>query len=197
MSGTHKDVMNKVLESYVKTSKGKIYHIVKHNRSVYKCYLRSGNSYTEAGLADIKQKIVNREWSAINEHEWKKWVKTDNEIIKKISNKLVKRVIMAQILLEINDDLIDDHQDNKYLKSVINKSNKECERIVKKNYDMMYDQDETLVQNLLNKIENLTKNLSELTVGQLVDVDALLRGYIKNPDKYQSEAIEMKEIKRI
>ena len=187
--------MAKVLEQYVKDNNGEIFHVVKHNKYAYKCYLRSRNNYREVNLIWVKQQIVSGGWSAINEGEWKKWVKKDNEYINKLSHKLVKRVIMAQLLLEINDDLAEDHEDNKYLKNVLNKSNKECERIVKRNYEKLYSSDESLLQNVLNKIENLTKNLSQMNIEQFVDVDALVQSYIKNPEKYQSKTIEMTKIK--
>lgn len=188
------DMMPEILKGYVKNDQGVIYHVIKHKVHKHKCYLRTRNKFVEAHINDIRQLMVSGGWSSINEHEWRNWVKEDNAYIENMSQKLIKRTMVAQLLLEVNDELIQDNEDNKYLRNKLEKSNRECERIVKKNYDTIYGADENLVQNVMNKIDELTTNLSKLNAVELMDINAMVGKYIEDPEKYRSRAIEMEKI---
>ena len=187
------DMMPEILKGYVKTDKGTIYHVIKHKKNERLCYLRRRNTFIEYKISDVKQRLVTGGWSSINEHEWKKFVEKDNAYIEALSQRLIKRIIIAQLLLEVNDELIEDNEDNKYLKNKLEKSNKECERIVRKNYDTLYYTDENMVQNVLNKIESLTEKLSKMNIVEIMDVEDIVSRYLEDPEKYRSETIEMEK----
>ncbi|WNH10069.1 hypothetical protein [Thalassobellus suaedae] len=129
-------------------------------------------------------------WSEINEHEYRAWFKEDHEYMMDLSNRLVKRVLLSQILLELDDSLEPDFEDNKYFKNVLEKSKKQCERLANDQFDRLYGIDETYVTNFTNTIDNVATLCTKLGLQDYVHLSKLLEDYAANPEKYQKDTVE-------
>lgn len=188
--------MSDILAQYIKHKNGSIFHMLEHKTDPSAVWLRSKNNYTKKRRLEIKQGIVNGTWLLINEHEWKRWVKEDNSYIEKFTQKLVKRTILTQLLIELDDELIADHEDIPQFRKLLERSNKEAERIAVKNYDRLYAIDKTILQNLMNTIDGITDKMSGLDVADFIYLDKAVKEFIENPEKFREEEVELIKIEQ-
>ena len=181
--------INDVLEQYVKNKNGAIFQVLGDKKNPLKCYLRSRNKYISMPLRTIQQGLIDREWFPINKHELRAWMKEDNAYIEKLTQKLVKRIILGQLLLEIDDDLLADAENTPNLRNHLLKSNKALERIVEKNYDRLYGVDKQILQNLMNEVDELTSKMAGLEITDFIHINRLMDKYKLDPKKYQEKEI--------
>ena len=183
-----------VLETFVKNKNGTIYQVIPHKTKKGIVLLRINNAYIEKPFVKVKQEIVDGKWSAINEHEYRDWIRKDHEYMVDLSERLVKRVMFSQLLLELDDSFEKDFQDNKHFKNVLERSKKQCERLITSQYDRLYDTDKTYVTNFMNSIDGFITTCSKLGIDDFIHLNETIADYVKNPEKYQAETVELTQL---
>jgi hypothetical protein len=190
-----KTSLEDVKDNYVKHRNGAMFQIIDDNKRPGRLYLRSRNKYISKSLRDVRQGLVTGEWNSVNIGELKVWIQEDNAYIELLTEKLLKRVILTQLLLELDDELLIDYENNPNFKNHLNKSNKAAERIASKQYDRLYGVDKTILQNLMREIDELTSRMASLKMTDFVHLNKLLLKYKLNPEKYQEKTAEFDKIK--
>lgn len=185
--------MSDILSQYIKHKNGAIFQILSHTRPEL-VWLRTKNKYTAYKRRSLRQGIVDGKWFTINEHEWRQWVKKDNEYIDRFVKKLLKRVILAQLLIENDDSLIEDFEDVPQFRKLLERTNKESERIAIKNYDRLYAVDKTVLQNLTNAIDSITKKMADCDIEEFFAIEKVLDNYLNNREEFKDKPITLKEI---
>lgn len=178
-----------ILDTFVKSKSGTIYQVIPHNTKKGVVLLRNKNKYIEKTLVELKQEIVNRNWFSINEHEYRKWAEEDNKHMMLLSHKLVKRILLTQLLIELDDELESDFNNDKYMRNVIEKSKKQCERLVVAQYNKIYETDKTYVTNFMNSIDDFATTCAQFKIEDFLHINTLIRRYNENPEQYQDKMI--------
>lgn len=181
-----------VSQSFLKSPSGFIFQILP-NKVPGKLFLRSKNNYHKDTVQGVRKKLDSG-WSHPTKPEVEEWLKKDDAYIEAFTRKLVKRIILAQVLIEQNDELIADNVDSKHLVNQLRKSNKELERIVGKHFDNIYGADKTITTNLSNSIDKVAKQLSELQVQHFIIVEDFLTDLKNNPEKFEKKSYELTKI---
>ena len=182
------------LDAFVKNKAGVIFFVLNHKTKPGKVLLRLRNKYFEKGRLELQQEIVDGKWSMINEHEWRRWAEEDNEYMMELSQKLVKRILLSQILLELDDSLTEDFEDDKHFVNTLNKSKKQCERIANKQFDRIYFANKTFTTNFMNKIDQVATICSKLGVDGFMHTAQTLQHYIDHPEEYRDEDVVITEL---
>ena len=190
----HAKAIEQILEGYVQNKAGHIFQVLGDNKSKDYVNLRTANKYFRKPLLEIRQGIVDGKYKSINEHQWRKWVKEDNIKLERISQRILLRTILAQLLLENDDQLKEDHENEKNFINHLNKTEKAAERLSNKIYDRIYDADRNMLTNIEKNIAELAKTLSAADVYDLVHINQLVKDYFKDPEKYQKKEIEFVKI---
>jgi hypothetical protein len=185
---------NTTLDQYIKHKNGLMFQIMQHYKIRGKCYLRRGNKYTLKDLTEIKQGIQSGTWNQPNEHEIKNFIKEDNKKTLLITQKIVNRTLHAQALLEIDDSLKEDLEDDNRMVAVLNRSNKEIERIADKMYDRIYDKDDTVSQNLLDVVSRIGKIIGGIDVIDMPFLENHLDRFLENIEEHRKETVYFKNI---
>ena len=188
--------IEQLLDQHIKHKNGTIFQVLMHDKNEDICFLRRGNKYIKKKKLELHQGLVSGEWLAINEHELGRFTNEDEIKIQWLTMKLVKRIILAQTLIEGDDELIPEYSDDKYFRGLLEKSNKECERIASKQYDKIYGADNTTSQNLMNAIDRVTTKLSSLNVDDYPYFENLLDKYLSNKEEYQKEVVYFDKISK-
>lgn len=186
--------MQSILDQYVKNEDGSIFHVLQHKTKPHLCLLRTKNKYIQKPILEIRQGLADGTWKGVNEHEWKKWVEIDNAYVEEFTIKLIKRTLLAQLLLELDDELIPDFEDNKYFKGLLEKSNKECERIACKSYDRLYGADKEMSQNLMNQVDDYTSKAAKLAIHDFPHLNNMLEAYLENPEEHKKNPVYFTKI---
>ncbi|AGO48588.1 hypothetical protein Phi18:3_gp076 [Cellulophaga phage phi18:3] len=173
-----------LLDQHIKNKNGVIFNVFLHETRNDICYLRRANKYTRKNIREIKQGIVDGTWIRINEHELKKFMEEDNDKMISLTRKMVKRTIITQLLLEGDDELKVDYEDDKYFKSTLEKSNRECERIASRQFDKVYDADNVTSQNLMNAVDRVTTKLASLDISDYPFFENLIDDYFANREEH-------------
>ena len=187
----NKNMSQQPTSTFVKSKSGIIYQVILHDNKPGRVLLRNKNKYIETSLISIKQGIVNGTWIEINEHEQKAWVKQDDIYMQSLTRKLLKRVIISQLLLELDEDLMEDFKDDKRMNSVLSRSTKECERVCAEQYNKLYNIDKTFLQNFINQVDQFTSTCSTFEVHEFIFLNKMVEDYISNPEKFQPKKVEM------
>lgn len=181
--------MQQVLDGYVKHKNGTIFQVIPHSTKKDSVLLRTKNIYVEKTFREVKQAIVDGYWSSINEHEWRAWAEKDNEYIIKLSHKLVKRILLSQLLIELDEELEDDFEGDKHFRNTLHKSTKQCERILKDQYNKLYETDKTFLTNFMNNIDDFVGTCSTFQIQDFIHLNKLMEKYAENPKAYQEETV--------
>lgn len=184
-----KPLMEEILKAYIKNKNGAIFNVLKHKNKPGVALLRSRNNYYEKSIRELKQGLVDGEWFSINEHEYRKWVKKDNEFIEMLTKKMLKRILLAQLLIEVDDELIEFNEGNKYFRNLLEKSNKQAERIASEQYDNLYNSDKDILVNIINNLEQFAKDASVLDLEQFAQFNKVFEMYKTNPDQFDIQTL--------
>lgn len=176
--------MEDILAMYVKHKNGAIFQILEHKQRAF-VWLRAKNKYTKVLKRDIKQGIVDGNWLEINEHEWKQWVEKDNAYIEEFAQKLVKRIILTQLLIELDDELIDDCEDQPQFRKLLERTNKESERIAIKNYDRLYTVDKSVLKTLMTAIDEVTGKMAKCSTADFIHINNIVQAYLENREDFK------------
>lgn len=128
-----------------------IYEVMTEKNDLGKLLLRKGNMYLKFDRKTIQQGLVDGKYRRPNEHELKKHLIKEQEYFQELTSKLVHRIILAQALIECNDDLRDDYADDKYISNILEKSTKQLERLATAAYNNMFKTDPKILTYFLDR----------------------------------------------
>jgi hypothetical protein len=94
----------------------------------------------------------------------------------------LKSIILAQLLLEANESLVNTTVYKQSLKQQINRMNGILEPIVRQEFDGVYNSDPEMTTNILNKIESLVDKISSYQIEELVILEAVVDKYENNKE---------------
>jgi vesicle coat complex subunit len=94
----------------------------------------------------------------------------------------LKSVILAQLLLEANENLRLTTQYKQQIKHKINSLNKDLELVVFEEYTKIYKTDAEMTTNILNAIDDLVLKLTSSTLDDLVLINAVVEKYKENKE---------------
>ena len=182
------------LREYVKHPNGAIFRVLVHPRKLGKVYLQSKNNYKEFDYLAIKNGLVAGDWLAINQHELKKHLKSEELYREQLTRKLIKRVLFTQLLMELDDSLKEDYENDNYIRGILERSEKLFERLVTEQYAKFYSIDKQMVLNFLKHIETFISKAINLGVEDFYQVNDMLDLYLSNPEKYRSDVVMLEKI---
>lgn len=182
------------LREYVKHPNGAIFRILAHPRKLGKVYLQSKNSYKEFDFLAIKNGLVAGDWLAINQHELKKHLKSEELYREQLTRKLIKRVLFTQLLMELDDSLKEDYENDNYVRGILERYEKVFERLVTEQYAKFYSIDKQMVLNFLKHIETFVEKAINLGIEDFYQVNEMLDLYLSNPEKYHSDVVMLEKI---
>ena len=164
-----------ILESYVRDDKGVIYQLVPHKIDGY-LHLRRGNNYRGVVKKEIQQNIVKGDWRFPNEHELSKFLKEDNQVLHEITQLILKRVLLTQLLIEVDDELIPHFEDDNRARNLIQKSQGHLDRKNKLIFAKIFSEDEQIAQSMMKAIDHFLTTVSKKKPDQLYRIaDLILR----------------------
>lgn len=116
---------------------------------------------------------------------------TVNEAISEaISDKhlnYLKSVLIAQLLLEANDELKGSKAFRQNIKYQIGKTNKLLEEVYQEGFNVVYYNNPEFCTNVLNKLDSLFNKIKTATIDELVMIDALIDQYYTNQETINKE----------
>jgi len=95
----------------------------------------------------------------------------------------LKSVLMAQLLLEANDELKGSEAFRQNIKYQVGKTNKLLEEVYQQGFNTIYYNNPEMCTNVLNKIDNLIHKIKVASIDELVIIDALVDQYFKNKEE--------------
>jgi len=95
----------------------------------------------------------------------------------------LKSVLMAQLLLEANDELKGSEAFRQNIKYQVGKTNKLLEQVYQQGFNTIYYNNPEMCTNVLNKIDNLIHKIKVASIDELVIIDALVDQYFKNKEE--------------
>ncbi len=173
---------------------GYLYELLTHKKDPNFCFLRSGNSYQKFKTATINQGIVFGNWIDPNEHEIRSFIKKEDQYMLELRCKLVNRVLFAQLLLEIDDELKKDFHDDKYFRGILERSEKQCTRIINENMTKMYGANAEVLFTFLESIQRVGKKLSSRLPHEFMYFEKAIDMCIENPEAFTPDAVEIMKL---
>ena len=95
----------------------------------------------------------------------------------------LKSVLMAQLLLEANDELKGSEAFRQNIKYQVGKTNKPLEQVYQQGFNTIYYNNPEMCTNVLNKIDSLIHKIKVASIDELVIIDALVDQYFKNKEE--------------
>jgi hypothetical protein len=95
----------------------------------------------------------------------------------------LKSVLMAQLLLEANDELKGSEAFRQNIKYQVGKTNKLLEQVYQQGFNTIYYNNPEMCTNVLNKIDSLIHKIKVASIDELVIIDALVDQYFKNKEE--------------
>lgn len=182
-------------DKYIKNvASGLIYHIVPDAKLKGVVSLRSKNIYTKYNLIDLKNAIVKGKFTEPNEHEVRKWIDKDRKYYEELTYRLIKRTMYTQLLIELDDELKIDFEDNKYIRGILEKSEKQFVRLIQETYLKMYNVDKNFLITFMGNIEKFITRLSGVMPHDFIFLNVALDKYFENPELFVPETIELTKI---
>lgn len=110
----------------------------------------------------------------------------EEQINQTISDKhlnYLKSVLIAQLLLEANDELKGSKAFRQNIKYQVGKTNKLLEEVYQEGFNTVYHNNPEMCINVLNKIDGLIHKIKTASIDELVMIDALVDKYFENKDE--------------
>lgn len=117
------------------------------------------------------------EYAYIDQEETKEQVISDKHL------NYLKSVLIAQLLLEANDELKGSKAFRQNIKYQVGKTNKLLEEVYQEGFNTVYHNNPEMCINVLNKIDGLIHKIKTATIDELVMIDALVDKYFENKDE--------------
>jgi len=188
--------IEEVMKGYVQHRMGAIFQVLKKKNDHTKVVLRKKNKHYDHLLSDIKSEIAKKDgdWRLPDKDKFIKFKQEDDVFVEMLTQKMIKRVILAQILLEVDEDLKTHNEHDRYLNNILDKSIKQCERISVKYYDRLYDIDGEMLQNMVNIKDRIAEKISKIEVGDWPHFEKHADEFFKSPESFRSDVIELDKI---
>jgi|11_taG_2_1085331.scaffolds.fasta_scaffold00283_15 hypothetical protein len=106
-----------------------------------------------------------------------------NEVISDKHLNYLKSVLIAQLLLEANDELKGSKAFRQNIKYQVGKTNKLLEEVYQEGFNTVYHNNPEMCINVLNKIDGLIHKIKTASIDELVMIDALVDKYFENKDE--------------
>jgi hypothetical protein len=191
---TNDSSTNKELRIYVKDKTGTIYLLYAAGKKKGTVILKNQNIKREVGVLTIDQGLVDGNYTYPNEHELRKFIALENAYVENITHKLIKRVMLGQLIIELDDELRVDFKDDKYIRNQIEKTEKIFLRIIDDKYQAMYGANKEVLQTLLNKMEGTVTKIAKFRPDDFYELDEWLEKFLENPEAYRKEDVELVKI---
>tara|TARA_R110000803_G_scaffold68265_2_gene130081 strand:+ start:143 stop:508 length:366 start_codon:yes stop_codon:yes gene_type:complete len=94
----------------------------------------------------------------------------------------LKSIILAQLLLEANESLVNTNVYKQSLKQQVNRMNSILEPIVREGFDNIYHSDPEMTTNILNKIDSIVGKVASYQIEELVILEAVVDKYEDNKE---------------
>lgn len=124
----------------------------------------------------------------------------DEQVNETINNKhlnYLKSVLIAQLLLEANDELKGSKAFKQNIKYQVGKTNKLLEEVYQEGFNVVYYNNPEFCTNVLNKIDSLIHKIKIATIDELVMIDALIDKYYENSEEIkENQEIEFTKLKQ-
>ena len=117
------------------------------------------------------------EYAYIDQEETKEQVISDKHL------NYLKSVLIAQLLLEANDELKGSKAFRQNIKYQVGKTNKLLEEVYQEGFNTVYHNNPEMCINVLNKIDGLIHKIKTASIDELVMIDALVDKYFENKDE--------------
>jgi hypothetical protein len=183
-----------LMPQYCKNADGVIFHITKNEKNADFCFLRHKNNRQRYSMKVIDQGIVNKSWFYVNEHELRKHLKMEEDYFNVLSEKLLRRILMTQLLLELDDDLTKDYAGDKYMQNILLRSEKEFKRLLNDNYDKVFRMNQEVIQNMFKNIEGLVGKMAKLKLDDFYHVNQMFDLFIQDPEKFKADHVVMEKL---
>ena len=96
----------------------------------------------------------------------------------------LKSVLIAQLLLEANDELKGSKAFRQNIKYQVGKTNKLLEEVYQEGFNTVYHNNPEMCINVLNKIDGLIHKIKTASIDELVMIDALVDSYFQNKEEH-------------
>ncbi len=187
--------LSELQQQYIKhVETGAIFHVLQDTKKERNVFLRSKNSYKGLDKIKLQQGIVDGKWSTPNEHELRKHIELENAYYQELTYRLLKRVMFTQLLLELDNELMKDYSDDKYMHGLLTRCEKQFERLVKEEYPKLYAINKEMMMNFLNCIDEVVGKMAKLQVHEFVIVNKLIDDFLADPEAHTPETIELDKI---
>lgn len=193
-SSTEQLPLSKILEQYIKYPNGAIFQVMAHPKKVGKVLLYSKNKYLEIDFLKVKNGLVKKEYFPINEHEYRKHVKEEELYQQEFSYRLVKRILYTQLLIELDDELKQDFSDDKYVLGLLERCEKQFERLVKEQFARFYNIDKQITNNFLKQIELFVSKVSKVRIDTFFDLNEMMDQYLADPNKFKLDVVYLDKV---
>ena len=124
----------------------------------------------------------------------------DEQVNETINNKhlnYLKSVLIAQLLLEANDELKGSKAFKQNIKYQVGKTNKLLEEVYQEGFNVVYYNNPEFCTNVLNKIDSLIHKIKTATIDELVMIDALIDKYYENSEEIkENQEIQFTKLKQ-
>ena len=105
-------------------------------------------------------------------------------------------MLIAQLLLEANDELKGSKAFKQNVKYQVGKTNKLLEEVYQEGFNVVYYNNPEFCTNVLNKIDSLIHKIKIATIDELVMIDALIDKYYENSEEIkENQEIEFTKLK--
>ena len=191
---SQQDLNDNTRNSFVKTNTG-MYLVVEGSKSDIVHLVTYNNKKRKVSKKELFDNMSSGKWSIPSEEEAKEWLKTYQLNITNLTNKLLKRIIVAELLIEIDESLDENGVGDNHFRNLLRKSNKKASLIADKRFDDVYKADPDLTQNMLLSIEKHAERLSKLKINDYPFFVEYCKKYFENPEKYRNLEVEFTKAK--
>lgn len=179
------------VDNYVKHKNGAIFLLTENTRSKDLVFLVSKrNKMNSFSLKDIRQGLVDGEWLRVNQHEVAAWDKVYSNHMLGITQKVLKHVMVAELLIEIDEDLDEEEIGDRYFRNLLAKSNKQAMRIAEKHFNNLYKVDPIILQNMMRVMDELVSNVAKLGLEDYPFFAKFTEKYFEDPKSFRNQEVE-------
>lgn len=178
-------------DACIKHKNGAIFKMVKNDKNPNSVYLVSKrNKHTSYSGQSLKDGLGRGDWGEVGQDEFDKWNAEHQRFLGMLTERLLKRVIVAQLLLEIDESLMEFHEGDRYFQNTLQKSINQAERIAKKHFDNIYELDGDMIQNTMKIIEDHAGSIAKLNLLDFPFMAEHSKKYFKSPEKFRYNKIK-------
>jgi len=179
------------LDNYIKHRNGAIFLLAENTRNESLLFLvDKHNKMHSHSKKSIYQGYVDKEWVNANQHEVSKWDEVYSKNMLVTTQKVLKHVFIAELLIEVDETLDSEGIGDRYFRNLLAKSNKQAMRIANKNFDNIYKNDPVISQNMLRVMEKLAENIAKMPLEDYPFFEKFSEQFFEDPKKFRDLKVE-------